>query len=140
MDQHGIVVGRVSMSGAPEVAARALRDHPDRFVASATADPNRGMEGVRDLVRLHEEHGLRAVSLFPHGVSPQVPIDAPRMYPIYAKCVELGLPVFITVGIAGPRVPSMCQKVELLDQVLYDFPDLVVVRSEEHTSELPSLM
>src|SRR3546814_18073062 len=74
------------------------------------------MEGVRDLVRLHEEHGLRAVSLFPHGVSPQVPIDAPRMYPIYAKCVELGLPVFITVGIAGPRVPSMCQKVALLDQ------------------------
>src|SRR3546814_3199259 len=92
MDQHGIGVGLVSVSAAPEVAARALRDHPDRFVASATADPNRGMEGVRDLVRLHEEHGLRAVSLFPHGVSPQVPIDALRMYPIYeigrASCRE----------------------------------------------------
>jgi predicted TIM-barrel fold metal-dependent hydrolase len=49
------------------------------------------------------------------------------MYPVYAKCVELGIPVFITVGIAGPRVPSLVQKVELLDQVLYDFPDLVVV-------------
>ena len=38
-----------------------------------------------------------------------------------------GLPLFMTVGIAGPRVPSLCQKVELLDQVMYDFPDLVVV-------------
>jgi predicted TIM-barrel fold metal-dependent hydrolase len=54
-------------------------------------------------------HDLR-VSLFPHGVSPQVAIDAPRMYPAYAKCVDLSLPVFITVGIAGPRVPSSVQK------------------------------
>ena len=85
------------------------------------------MEAIRELVRAHEVWDLRAVSLFPHGVSPQVAIDAPLMYPVYAKCVELGLPVFITVGIAGPRVPSMGQRVELLDQVLYDFPELVVV-------------
>ena len=44
------------------------------------------------------------MSVFPHGLSPQVAIDAPRMYPLYAKCVELGLPLFMTVGIAGPRV------------------------------------
>ena len=67
------------------------------------------------------------MSVFPHGLSPQVAIDAPRMYPLYAKCVELGLPLFVTVGIAGPRVPSLCQKVELLDQVMYDFPELVLV-------------
>ena len=67
------------------------------------------------------------MSLFPHGVSPQVPIDAALLYPVYSTCVELGLPVFVTVGIAGPRVPSACQKVELLDQVMYDFPELVVV-------------
>jgi predicted TIM-barrel fold metal-dependent hydrolase len=60
-------------------------------------------------------------------VSPQVPIDAPQMYPVYAKCAELGLPVFVAVGVAGPRVPSACQHVELVDRVMYDFPDLVVV-------------
>ena len=83
------------------------------------------MDDIRDLVAAHAKWDVRAVSVFPHGVSPQVAIDAPRMYPLYAKCVELGLPLFMTVGIAGPRVPSMCQKVELLDQVMYDFPDLV---------------
>ena len=127
MDRFGVDVGLVSLSAAPEAAERALAEHPDRFVASLSVDPNRGMAGVRALVRAHERWGLRAVSLFPHGVAPQVAIDAPRMYPVYAKCAELGLPVFVTVGIAGPRVPSACQKVELLDQVLYDFPELVVV-------------
>lgn len=127
MDRTGVEVGLISLSTATEAAEKALREHPDRFVASFTVDPNDGMEGIRALVRAHEQSDVRAVSVFPHGTSPQVAIDAPRMYPVYAKCVELGLPVFVTVGIAGPRVPSMVQKVELLDQVLYDFPDLVVV-------------
>ena len=127
MDRFDVETGLVSISAAPEVAGRALTERPDRFVASCSVDPNRGMEAIRDLVRAHEKWNIRAVSLFPHGVSPQVAVDAPIMYPVYAKCVELGLPVFMTVGIAGPRVPSACQKVELLDQVMYDFPELVVV-------------
>ncbi len=127
MDRFGIEIGLISLGAAPEAAGKALTEHPDRFVASFTIDPNDGMEGIRALVRAHEQWGIRAVSVFPHGVSPQVAIDAPWMYPVYARCVELDLPVFITVGIAGPRVPSMVQKVELLDQVLYDFPELVVV-------------
>ncbi|WP_426574997.1 amidohydrolase family protein [Aquihabitans sp. McL0605] len=128
MDRFGVEVGLIGLGAAPEAAARALTDHPDRFVGCLTLDPNRGMEGIRELVAAHERWGLRAVAVFPHGVSPQVPLDAPLMYPIYAKCVELGLPIFLTVGIAGPRVPSTkVQKVELLDQVMYDFPELVVV-------------
>jgi uncharacterized protein len=127
MDRFGVEVGLISLGAAPEAAERALTEHPDRFVGSLSLDPNRGTDGIVELVRAHERWGLRAVSVFPHGVSPQVAVDAPLMYPIYAKCVELGLPIFVTVGIAGPRVPSLVQKVELLDQVMYDFPDLVVV-------------
>ena len=48
-------------------------------------------------------------------------------YVLYAKCVELGIPVFVTVGIAGPRLPSMVQHVERIDEVMYDFPDLMFV-------------
>ena len=54
-------------------------------------------------------------------------IDAPLAYVHYAKCAELGLPIFVSVGVAGPRVPSLGQHVEHLDQVMYDFPELVVV-------------
>ena len=127
MDRHGIEIALVSVSANEEVAGRALTRYPDRFVGSWSCDPNKGMEGIRELVRAHERWGIRAASVFPHGVSPQVAIDAPLMYPIYAKCVELGIPIFVTVGIAGPRVPSMVQRVELIDQVMYDFPELVFV-------------
>jgi predicted TIM-barrel fold metal-dependent hydrolase len=85
------------------------------------------MAGIRRLVEAHRQWDIRAVSFFPHMVAPQVAIDAALAYPYYAKCVELGLPVFLTAGIAGPRVPSMCQHVERIDQVMYDFPELVVV-------------
>lgn len=127
MDRFGIETGLLSLGVAREHAERALREHPDRFVGSVTVDPNRGREAIGELVAVHEELGLAAVSVFPHGLSPQLPIDAPAMYPLYAACEGLGLPLFVTVGVAGPRVPSMVQKVELLDRVMYDFPDLVVV-------------
>ena len=74
MDRFGVEVGLVSVSAGSEVAERALAKHPDRFVGSLTLDPNRGMEGVRALVASHERWGLRAVSVVPHGVSPQVAI------------------------------------------------------------------
>jgi predicted TIM-barrel fold metal-dependent hydrolase len=127
MDRHGVEIAMVSVSANQEVAARALTEHPDRFVGSWTVEPWRGMETIRELVRAHETWGIRAAAAFPHGGMPQVAIDAPLMYPVYAKCVELGIPIFVTVGIAGPRVPSMAQRVELIDQVMYDFPDLTFV-------------
>ena len=49
------------------------------------------------------------------------------MYPIYAKCVELGIPIFCCAGIPGPRLKAACQHVELIDEVMFDFPDLVFV-------------
>jgi predicted TIM-barrel fold metal-dependent hydrolase len=127
MDRHGVEVGLISVSADEALATRALHDHADRFVGSWTCDPNEGMEGVRKLVRAHERWGVRAASFFPHGTMPQVALDAPLMYLFYAKCVELGIPAFVTVGIAGPRVPSMVQHVERIDRVMYDFSELVFV-------------
>ena len=125
MDRHGVEKALISVSN-PE-AEKTLRGHPDRFVASCEFDPNRGMDGVRDVVRMHETWGIRAITVFPAGLMPQVAIDAPQMYPFYAKAVELGVPVFCCAGIPGPRVPAAPQRVELLDQVMYDFPELVLV-------------
>lgn len=127
MDRHGIAVGLVSVSADQELAERAFKAYPDRFVGSWTVDPNQGMAGIRQLVEARARWDIRAVSLFPHMVQPQVAVDAALAYPVYAKCVELGLPIFVTVGIAGPRVPSMVQHVERVDQVMYDFPELVFV-------------
>ena len=106
---------------------RAVKEHPDRFFCSYEVDPNRGMEGVRDLVRAHEEYGVKAATAFPAGMLPQVPINDKKFYPLYAKCIELDIPITITTGVPGPRLPMLCQKTELLDEVCWFFPELRVV-------------
>ena len=68
------------------------------------------MKGVRDLVRAYEELGIKAATAFPAGMSPQVPINDKKFFPIYAKCIELDIPICCTTGVPGPRVPVACQK------------------------------
>jgi hypothetical protein len=129
MDQHGIeraMVG-VGFEDARSDKLRALRDHPDRFFGSYHVDPNRGLAGVRDLVKAYETLGIKAATAFPAGYLPQVPINDKRFFPIYAKCIELGIPICVCTGICGPRVPSACQETALIDEVCWFFPDLVFV-------------
>ena len=65
--------------------------------------------------------------MFPAGTFPQVAINDKKMYPIYAKCVELGIPVFCCAGVPGPRLKFEPQHVEYIDEVMYDFPELIFV-------------
>ena len=125
MDHFGIERSMIGVEGEP--GSRAIRDFPERFIASCSADANNGVDEVRKIRRLYEEVGLKAVGTFPAGCTPQVPIDHARWYPIYSVCAELGIPIFVCAGIPGPRVPSMCQHVEMLDVVCYDFPELDIV-------------
>jgi uncharacterized protein len=124
MDRAGIERG---MIGLDATGIRALEEHPDRFIASTTVDPNAGMADIRRLVHEHETYGVRAVTAFPAGTLPQVAINDKKMYPIYAKCVELGIPIFCCAGVPGPRLRMEPQRVELIDEVMYDFPELVFV-------------
>lgn len=125
MDRFGIETGLIGVGG--DISSKALRDYPDRFVAQGSVDPNKGMDGIRDMVRQHEEFGVRSFGAFNAGYYPQVGISDPLMYPIYAKCVELGVPIFSCAGVPGPRFPMWPQEVKLIDQVMYDFPELVFV-------------
>lgn len=125
MDRHGIAMGLIGLGG--EQTARALKEHPDRFVASLEIDPNDITKAVRRIRKAHTEHGIKAVSTFPAGCNPQVPVSDRRYYPIYQTCIDLDIPIISNAGIAGPRLPSACQDVMHFDQVCYDFPELRIV-------------
>jgi predicted TIM-barrel fold metal-dependent hydrolase len=131
MDHFNIEKAMLGIGGRAEVdrgnVGRALKEHPDRFFCSYEVDPNRGMEGVRDLVRAYETWGIKAATAFPAGMLPQVPINDKKFYPLYAKCIELDIPITLTTGVPGPRVPMLCQKTELLDEVCWFFPELRIV-------------
>ena len=127
MDKHNIQIAMLGVDDHNEVAKEALRRHPDRFICSYEANPNNGMDEVRKIVRLHEEYGIKAVTGFASGLCPQVPYNDKRWYPIYAKLVELDIPFCPCVGVPGPRLPMAPQKVELLDEICWFFPELKVV-------------
>jgi uncharacterized protein len=127
MDLWGVEMGMIGVGEQSPLGAAAMKAHPDRFIPSTGFDPNTGMEGIRQLVREYETYGVRAVGCFPAGTFPQVAINDKKMYPLYSKCVELGIPVFCCAGVPGPRLRMDPQRVELIDEVMFDFPELVFV-------------
>lgn len=108
-----------------EAVAEVVRAHPARFIGFAGVDPNKGMTALRELEYAVTELGLRGLNLqcFEHRLA----IDDRRMYPLYAKCIELDIPVNIHVGInfSLNSSPEFGRPM-MLDRVLCDFPELRV--------------
>jgi uncharacterized protein len=100
--------------------------NPGRFAVSVTVDkatrPTDNARRIRELAA-HEHVVMARVT----PLVEQFELNHRLYYPVYAACEEMGLPVSINVGIPGPKVRSRCQHPELLEDVLIDFPGLVVV-------------
>jgi predicted TIM-barrel fold metal-dependent hydrolase len=124
MDRFGIERGLIPVTLTDELHVRAITEHRDRLLGSVEVDPNEGVAAVRELERAVREHGVVAAQFFPAGKNPPVAINSARAYVVYAKCVELDIPVFVQGGVPGPRVPFASQHPGLVDEVCYDFPDL----------------
>lgn len=130
MDRHGVAIAQISIDPrTPEPALALFERHPGRFFGAVRVDPNEGMEAVRALertVRAAPRH-VKSAALSPCLLYPQVPINDKKAYPVYAKCIELDIPINILVGVPGPRVPMDCQNPYYLDEVCWFFPDLKIV-------------
>ena len=84
------------------------------------------MEGVRELGRCVTELGFVGLRVVP-WLWEAPPTDR-RYYPLFAACVELGVPFFTQVGHTGPMRPSETGRpIPYIDQVALDFPELVIV-------------
>src|SRR5438477_10225368 len=101
MDKHNVEIGFVGLGG--EVTVRALKEHPERFRATLEVDPNDITGAVRKIRKAYDEHGIAAVTTFPAGCNPQVPVSDRRYYPIYQTCIDLDIPIVANAGLAGPR-------------------------------------
>ncbi|OHT19312.1 amidohydrolase family protein [Edaphosphingomonas haloaromaticamans] len=124
MDKHNIGTAMMGFYEGSDHIAEIGRRFGDRVLWELPVNPNEGMDEVRRIKRLHKDHGIAALSIFPCGLNPQVPINDKKMYLLYAAAVELDIPVMVNVGVPGPRVPMAPQKVELVDEVCWFFPEL----------------
>jgi predicted TIM-barrel fold metal-dependent hydrolase len=108
-----------------EVAA-FIRARPGLLVGVASVDLRRPMEAVRELRRAVKQLGFRALRVLPWLWN--LPPNDRRYYPLYAECVELGIPFCTQVGHTGPLCPSEPGRpIPYLDEVALEFPELVIV-------------
>jgi len=108
-----------------EEVAQYVRTHPDRFVGLAGYNPFRIKESLREIEVAVREHGFKGVYVHIYGFD--IPLHDPKMYPLYAKCVELDVPVSMQVGHVLEAMPSEHARPIYLDRVACDFPDLKMV-------------
>jgi predicted TIM-barrel fold metal-dependent hydrolase len=132
MDEAGVSIGLTSawygpegdLVGNEEVAGFVSR-FPARLRGVAGADLRRPMEAVRQL-RDRVAEGFVALRIIPWLW--ELPPTDRRYYPLYAACVDLGIPFCTQVGHTGPLRPSETGRpIPYIDQIAIDFPELVIV-------------
>ena len=107
-----------------EVAAQ-VDESKVRLSAVAGVDLRRPMEAVREIRRC-VANGFVGVRMLPWLWD--LPPDDRRYYPVYATCVELGVPFCTQVGHTGPLMSSEPGRpIPYLERVAIDFPELTIV-------------
>ena len=125
LDRLGIVRS-VPFGASNDEVAELLRDYPDRFIGLARISGLHGMSGVRELERRVREQGFHALGV--SALVDAIPASDRRYYPLYAKAVELDIPVrvYSSMSYATDR-PYDLGHPRHLDQVAIDFPELTII-------------
>ncbi len=77
---------------ANDSIAQFCKGHPDRFIGVGVL-PVVDEVMMTELERLRSELGLRGVLIFSNIEG--LPLDDPSMWPLYQRCAEVGLPIWI---------------------------------------------
>jgi len=120
------IVRAVPFGASNDEVAELLRQYPDRFLGLARISGFGGMRGVRELERRVREEKFQALGV--SALVDGIPAGDRRYYPLYAKAVELGIPVRIysSMNYATDR-PYDLGHPRHLDQVAIDFPELTII-------------
>jgi len=138
-----ILISATAFPGSPvnnDAILRILELAPNVLTGCASVDPRDGIVAVRELRRAVRDHGFRALKLLPFLYE-----EAPNSriyYPLYAECVELGIPVLVLTGHTAVLASSEVGRPGHLDDVALFFPELTIIAGHAGypwTDELISL-
>jgi predicted TIM-barrel fold metal-dependent hydrolase len=90
-------------------------------------DISRGMDAVRELEIAVKEWGFAGAHVHSYGWG--IPLNHRDLYPFYAKCVELDVPVVMQSGHSAEHMPSEMGRPLYIDDVALYFPELRIVAS-----------
>ena len=125
LDEAGVEWGAID-AGSHEKTAEVVSQFPDRFIGTVVVNPHEGMKAVRELERAVRELGLKCFYASPYRYG--IRANDKKFYPLYAKAVELGIPVFIyTTMTYRTDFPMDIGRPLYLDEVAMDFPEMKIV-------------
>ena len=133
MDKARVDISLISAWYGPEGAlisneevAEHVTARPDRLRGLASIDLTDPMEAVRDIRRWVDGKNFVGVRVVP-WVWGWPPNDR-RYYPIYAACIDAGVPFCTQIGHSGPlRTSETGRLIPYLEDVMLDFPDLKII-------------
>jgi predicted TIM-barrel fold metal-dependent hydrolase len=132
MDAHHVAKAVVLPLVSPESASymnlaeqvfEAAKRHPDRLIPFCCIDPRTsyqgGRAGLRSMLQEYVDQGAKGFGEHKAGL----PIDDPRMRPLYEVCEDLWLPVLFHMdgqrGIDAPGLPGLERILKTFSKVTF---------------------
>jgi uncharacterized protein len=133
MDEAGVSMSLISAWSSPTGALitnddveAAMKAAPERLRGMLSVDLHDPMGAVREIQQRAGNKQFVGVRIVPWLWD--LPPNDRRYYPVYAACIEAGLPFCTQIGHTGPLKRSeVGRPIPYLEDVLLDFPELVVV-------------
>ncbi len=98
-----------------------IKGNQDRLVGIAGYDPFNIAKSLEELEVAVKEWGFKGV--YGHFMTFGLAPNDKRMYPLFAKAGELGIPVAMQLGHGMELYPNECGRPIYLDEVALDFPE-----------------
>ena len=111
-----------------EAIAAGVKKYPDRFFGLASVDPHKGKKAVQELEHAVKDLEMVGLTLWP--CFHKIYSNDKKYYPLYEKCLELGIFVVIHTSVNFSSVSKLdLGRPIYLDEVAMDFPDLRIIAS-----------
>lgn len=112
--------------------AKVVDEYPERFIGFASVDPHKGRMAIKELERAVKDLKLKGLKL--HPIFQKFFPNDKSVYPLYDKCVELGIPILFHGGFelvgagqkGGEGVRLKYARPMFFDDVAADFPELKI--------------
>ncbi|MBO4301349.1 MAG: amidohydrolase [Desulfovibrio sp.] len=130
----GVITGRdcETTYGFPANNGSVLefcRAYPNKFVGFWGIDPHKKRAALDEMEKAVKEYGMKGIAIDPYLA--HIPASEARFYPLYTRCCDLNIPVFITMA-PPPQVPGAILEYadpRDVDKVARDFPELTIIMS-----------
>lgn len=109
-----------------EIVRDLIQKYPDRFLGFAGVDPHKGKCATEEIDRTVGKDGFSGVMIAPweHGLF----TDDEKYFPIYEKCIEFDVPIWIHTSLNFSNViPMEFGRPLILDRVAVRYPELKIV-------------